>query len=347
MELYHQSNNPGTVTTSATYVSESRLFRYDPANWSGGTFTYYFEVTSNSSPTKAQLYNSTDASAISGSEVSPGGAGWGLYRSGSITMPASAKDMDTQAHSDGTANAQVPSSWLVIDVSGLLTPTPTPIKYSGSMSNSSYILKMGHFNSIAGESTGSNYRLNVNSGETAPGLYSGPSNKVKAGFEYISSTAKFKFTISSQFIDFGTLSATNPVTRIQNLTISNPSAHGYIVTAQENHQLLVPASGALITDTTCDTGLCTDTTAAAWTSNLTYDFGYRCDNVTGTDCVFTTANYYKQFTNLQNSSNPQSVMSGNYGNNKQVQVTYKVNVPAAQAAGLYTNSVTYIATPIF
>lgn len=219
-----------------------------------------------------------------------------------------------------------------------------------TMSNLDYILDMGNLNSFAGKKSNSQYTLTDTGGQLAPGLYSGSNYKVRAGFQYIYSIIAFRFSISSLLIDFGILSPTTPVTRTNTLTVSNGSAYGYAVTAFENHQLLVPSSGQIIPNTTCDAGICTTTTAAAWTSTLTYGFGYRCDNVSGTDCStdFATSTFYKQFADDSAGQSPVAVMSGtNVGSNKQGQITYKVNISGTQAAGLYTNVITYIATPTY
>ncbi len=226
--------------------------------------------------------------------------------------------------------------------------TTAPLALAQEMSNSNYILRMSNLNSAAGNPSGSGYKLGVTVGQTAPGLYSGTNYKVRAGFQYIKSIIPFAFSISQTLIDFGTLTAANPITRTANLTISIGSANGYSVTAFENHQLLSPAGGSLIPDTTCDAGTCSQTTAAAWTSSLTYGFGYRCDNTTGTDCStdFSGSTFYKQFADNSISEAPQTVMTGaNVGRNKISQVTYKVNISSTQAAGFYNNAITYIATP--
>lgn len=225
--------------------------------------------------------------------------------------------------------------------------------YALTMSNGTYIIQMGDLNMGAGKPTGSGYQLGFTLGQTAPGLYSGANYKVRAGFQYISSIIKFRFSISTTAINFGTLSPTSPVSRTNTLTLSNGSANGYSVTAYENHQLLQPGSGQLIPDTTCDNGACTQTTSGPWTgseTSLTYGFGYRCDNVTGTDCAtgFSDSTYYKQFSDNSNSETAQAVMTGtNVGRNKAVQITYRVNVSGSQPPGLYTNVITYVATPTF
>ena len=222
--------------------------------------------------------------------------------------------------------------------------------YALTMSNSNYILQMGNFNMASGKPTGDNYKLGFTAGQTAPGLFTGTNYKVRSGFQYIKSIISFAFSVSSTSIDFGVLPPTEPVTRTNNLTISNGSANGYAVTASENHQLLVAASGALIPDTTCDNGTCTQSSSSDWTNTLTYGFGYRCDNITGTDCAsgFATSALYKQFADNSLGETAQNVMNGaNVGRNKQATITYKVNISNTQAAGLYTNVITYIATPTF
>lgn len=216
-----------------------------------------------------------------------------------------------------------------------------------TMRNDWYILKMGNFNMAAGKPTGAGGKVSFTMGQIGPGLYTGANYKVRAGFQYIYTLYPFSFTISQTSIDFGTISPANPVIRTNILTVNNQSAGGYIVTSSENHPMLVPSSGSMIPNTTCDNGLCSPSSATAWTSSLTYGFGYRCDNVSGTDCVtdFSTSTFYKPFSASPSAT---TVMNGvNAGKNKQSQITYKVNVSATQPAGAYSNLVTYIATPTF
>lgn len=226
-----------------------------------------------------------------------------------------------------------------------------PIVNAFTMSNADWIIDFGNLNSTSGHPTGTHYKVSNTVGEFGGvGLYSGTNYKVRAGFQYIYSIIPFRFTISNLAIDFGSLTPTNPITRTNTLTVSNGSADGYTVTAFENHALLSPPSGQQIPDTTCDSGTCNESAAAAWTSTLTYGFGYRCDNVSGTDCpsVFATPTYYRQFSNTTLGETPQAVMSGtNVGRNKQSQITYKVNISGTQAAGTYSNVITFIATPTF
>jgi hypothetical protein len=217
-----------------------------------------------------------------------------------------------------------------------------------SMSNSSFIIRFPNLNSFAGKPSNSQYNLGITGGQTAPGLYTGSNYKVRAGFQYIKSIIPFSFAISSLFIDFGPLTPGAPVIRTNNLTISNGSAYGYNVLALENHPLRANASGVSIPDTTCDTGTCNEQSSAAWVNLTTFGFGYRCDNVSGTDCQsgFASATDFKHFASSESAELAQPIMQGiNVGRNIESQVTYKVNVSAVQPAGQYENSITFIAVP--
>ena len=219
-----------------------------------------------------------------------------------------------------------------------------------TMSNSSYIVQNGNLNSASGKKSNSSYKLNDTIGQIAPGLYSGTNYKVRAGFQYISSIIRFKFNVSSQNITFGILGATSPVSRTNILTITNGSAGGYNVYGAEDHQLLSFPSGLSIPNTTCDAGDCTTSNGTAWTSTLTYGFGYRCDNLSGTDCAsgFSNINNYEQFADTSAKQSPVAVMTGtNAGRNIQTQITYKVNISASQASGQYINQINYVAVPTF
>lgn len=219
-----------------------------------------------------------------------------------------------------------------------------------TMKNDSFIIQMGNLNELSGKSTGSGYSLSQTAGELGAGLYSGTNYKARAGFQYVSSIIKFRFTISSTSIDFGTLTPTNPVTRANTLTVSNQSAGGYSVKAFENHALMVPTTGATIPNTTCDNGSCSETASSSWTSTLAYGFGYRCDSVDSANYCnsdFSAENSYKQFGDVSKNEKQQTVMSGTTGRNQKSQITYKVNISATQPAGLYSNTITYIATPTY
>lgn len=227
-----------------------------------------------------------------------------------------------------------------------------PITQAQTMENSMYKVQMGNLNSIAGESTGSEYTLNITSGETASGLYEGTNYKVKAGFQYVPRSTPFSLAISNMLIDFGTLSPTNPVSRTTVLTVNNSSAKGFKVTAAENHELMVLKTGARIPDTTCDDGKCTETTSSAWTNTLTYGFGYRCDGQNDKSCIpnnrsFVNKNSFMHFADSSRQESAATIMSGGTGKGLKATITYKVNISSSQPAGAYTNAITYLAIPTY
>lgn len=229
----------------------------------------------------------------------------------------------------------------------------TPATLGFTMSNDFYIIILGNLNSIAGQATGNGQTLTFTSGELGSGLYTGTNFTICAGFyggiycNQQPTAGVFTFTVTPTDLDFGTVDPTSPVSRTNILDVLS-SASGYSVTAIENHSLQT-ASASAIPDTTCDSGLCDPASASEWSSNLTYGFGYRCDNISQADCVTFATNTYKPFPNTALAEMPEVVMQNNAasGLEKQSQVTYKVNVSGSQLPGVYTNTITYVASPNF
>jgi len=220
-----------------------------------------------------------------------------------------------------------------------------------NMSSPDYILQMPNLNFAAGNVTDGANHLGFTGGQNMPGEYTSTGYKVLAGFWYLKTIIPFSFTISNQLIDFGSLTPGVPSTAQTILTVSNGSAGGYQVTAQENHPLMVYSTGAKILDTTGDDGSITESLAGVWAQNTTYGFGY---TLYGNDVPspFPSAppvsNFYKQFSDTSQNETPQIVMSSlNVGRHRTAVVTYKVNVSANQPAGRYQNVITYIATPTY
>lgn len=229
----------------------------------------------------------------------------------------------------------------------LISPSPA----AANMKSEDYILQMPNFNFTSGNVGSTDYKMGFTGGELIPGEYSSTGFKLLVGFWYLKSIIPFSFTISNQTIDFGTLSSGVPATAETDLTVSAGGAGGYQVTAQENHQLMVDATGALIPDTTGDNGDITEEIAGDWALNTTYGFGYTMfgdDVPTPFPTAAPAGNSYKQFADISKNEDPQVVMfSSKVAKNHTATVTYKVNVSASQPAGRYHNVITYIATPTY
>jgi len=233
-----------------------------------------------------------------------------------------------------------------------------PLAQAQTMSNDNYIIKMQGFNAISGVTSGKDYELRSTVGDLSPIVGEGVNFKVKTGFENLASNLPFSILLSSNLVNFGIISPTNPIIRTVDLTMNSLTAYGYSVIVFENEPLtIIPpiesnpaaASKTFIPDTTCDNGQCGVENATQWTNALTYGFGYRCDNLAGADCdsSFIKTNSYKHFPDLASNDNPVSIMAGIGSNNKVARISYKINISGNQTQGAYSNIVTYIAIPSF
>ena len=223
------------------------------------------------------------------------------------------------------------------------------------LESENYEIQLPGFNSGGGSPGSTNYEVDSTVGQTAIGLYSSNGYFVRSGFQYIQSIIPFSFSVEDISIDFGSLSSGVPVTRTSDLTVKAGGAFGYSVKAQENHPL-ENAFSTQITDTLCDNGLCTQTSAEVWSQDTTTGFGF---NIQGDDVPsdFTNSTYFRQFSDASSAENPAVIMTKSevtwdYPNNTWpwesiATVTYKVNIGSTQAGGNYQNIVTYTAIPSF
>ncbi|OGH14045.1 MAG: hypothetical protein A3H50_03305 [Candidatus Levybacteria bacterium RIFCSPLOWO2_02_FULL_37_10] len=168
-----------------------------------------------------------------------------------------------------------------------------------------------------------------------------PGNKTAYGND--SHSQPFSFSISSNIIDYGPLTPTNPVYRTIDLVISKGSSRGYSVFAFANRELS-DVNNNSIPDTTCDNGTCSETSSAQWSGNLSFGFGYRCE-IEAPPCSkdFLIENSFKQFANDSKSEPFRSILNGiDY---KKAQIKFKVNISGTQARSNYSNTITFIAVP--
>src|SRR3989339_172597 len=214
-----------------------------------------------------------------------------------------------------------------------------------TMLSPSYRIRFGNFNMTSGTKSSTSYSLTDTVGQTAAGLFDSNGYVVKAGFQYIYTLYDFAFAISDLSIDFGTLTPSSFSSGSNTLTVSAPG-QGYSVTAFET-QRLRSSSGDFVPDATCNSGTCTDSSAGIWDSTSAYGFGY---NMVGHDIPgdFQDASYFRPFPDFSLGDSPAIVMSSSAaGENRSANVTYQVNVEGSQAAGNYTTSIVFIATPVY
>ena len=168
-----------------------------------------------------------------------------------------------------------------------------------------------------------------------------PGNKTAYGND--SHSQPFSFSISSNIIDYGPLTPTNPVYRTIDLVISKGSSRGYSVFAFANRELS-DVNNNSIPDTTCDNGTCSETSSAQWSGNLSFGFGYRCE-IEASPCSkdFLIENSFKQFANDSKSEEYQAIIKSI--DSKKAKIEYKINISNNQAKSSYSNSITFIAIP--
>jgi len=176
-------------------------------------------------------------------------------------------------------------------------------------------------------------------------MYSGENYHVITGFENIQNSDLFSFSVSDNLVDYGPLTPTNPVFRTTDLIISKGSSRSYSVFAFEDHEIRDPNNN-FIPDITCDNGACSETVSAQWSSNLSFGFGYRCEEVDSSVCTedFSKAYYFKQFANDSKSESPQAILNGS-SPKKKAKIKYKVNISGNQNKSNYSNSIIFIAVP--
>ncbi len=177
------------------------------------------------------------------------------------------------------------------------------------------------------------------------GIFSGKNYQIKVGFEDSDSEAPFNLSVSENLIDYGIISATDPVIRTNSLTVSSPYEPGYTIQEFENHSLKQSSSSVFIPDTTCDNGLCTESIAQPWSGTLTYGFGYRCDkNSSLNACLsdFADDTSYKQFAQ---TDEPGIITVSKH--NSSVKISYKINIAGSQAPQFNNNKITLIPVPNF
>lgn len=170
---------------------------------------------------------------------------------------------------------------------------------------------------------------------------------IQIGYTDKQSSSDFRFTLSDALVNFGPLSPTNFITRKNVISILGDQSYRYSVIAFEDHQLN-NGKNQFIPNTGCDTA-CTEKKANTWTNTLTFGFGYRCENSHGSDCLadFADKDTYKEFADASISQAPQTVLEGILTEPKQANILYKVNVPGTQAPGVYQNTITYLALPMY
>jgi len=185
---------------------------------------------------------------------------------------------------------------------------------------------------------------------------------VGTGYTACGTNATTDVTTYAYSVPFGTISSSNTFYDAeQTLTVSTNATSGYKVYVKEDDELGKDgADSPNIPDTLCNTGTCTHTSAQEWTAVNINGFGYSLQDISSTNAKFewddsvpTTGFSAKHFPNdtespTQYTATDAEVMSDSSPvSASSAYVCYRLDVSGTQQAGLYYNTVKYIATATF
>jgi hypothetical protein len=238
-------------------------------------------------------------------------------------------------------NKKILLSFTIIILLTMIIVFVTPINAYTARSESKE-LQWGNMNLFSERGNSENYYIVDTGGQLGVDIYSSENYKIMAGFGYYYSIIPFSFVIDYETdFDFPSLRPNTPQTAVTQITVTSGAAHGYIVTAYQNHQLEKATDpGMYIEDTLGDNLDITHQSEGIWELNTTPGFGYTLNNIVGTDAIFT--NGYKQFADISNGEEPQPILE-NTGitRTSTVEIEYKLNIDSSQKSGYYYNNLNY------
>jgi hypothetical protein len=161
-------------------------------------------------------------------------------------------------------------------------------------------------------------------------------------------------------VPYGSITANNLVDGCVTLTVGTNASNGYATTIEILPQLLTSGSDT-IAEGDCDTGgeSCDDTTTGQWATNTNNGFAYCMEDVTGNAAETADGTGWAaggqcddatpEFKTFPVAASKQDVMAsaGALTASDVSQTAYRLSVSSTQAAGNYSATVTYIATPTF
>jgi hypothetical protein len=226
-----------------------------------------------------------------------------------------------------------------------------PFAKAQTMENSMYQIQDSDINSFPGQSTESNNNIQEIIDTNKTGFIKEANYLLNLGPHYNPSITPFTFSLSNTFIDFGYPSPTLPSIRTINVLVNNLYSQSYKIIAAENSPP-TSTTGAIIPDTTCDGGNCSEVKSGKWTSSLTYGFGYNCKIGNSSGCIPANEktrqdNFYKQFADTSRAENAVTILSGGTGNAQDAVITFKLNISSSQPSGSYSNEITFLAVPSY
>lgn len=203
-----------------------------------------------------------------------------------------------------------------------------------AMSSETYKINADVVGSGGNLGTSESYKLTDTIGQPVIGIGASESYKVKAGFWYMVNYA-LSLSVDSNTVNLGTITPGTPITGQSILTVTTDSWGGYDLYASQNHSMTHTDAVTTIPDYSCTIG-----TPCLWSGvglGFSLTSGTQIESKWGTTPNFKYAAFPLSATNFHTKT---GYTSG--GDN--TTVGYKLDTPATQKSGLYSNIITYTAT---
>lgn len=151
--------------------------------------------------------------------------------------------------------------------------------------------------------------------------------------------------VTPKTLNFGTISPTSAVTRLQTIAVQKGPAPSYNLFISENHPPQdASGSGKFIPNTTGDKDKITIGNSGYWINPLTYGFGYRARLKDKALSGFEKEDTYKQFPSIENG-NPRQPLFAQESQDQELTIILKININNTQAETVYQNDIYYTLIP--
>lgn len=157
---------------------------------------------------------------------------------------------------------------------------------------------------------------------------------------------------SASSIAFGSLNLSAFNTLAQRFSCTTNAKNGYVIQVYENDQLTNVNTGTTIPDTNCDASDCTISSHTAWNTDVgatNSEFGYSLEAISGSPVAFSDGSIFNARPFGKGSSNAQTIMNNATTPSaiERAYICYRVTANNYQEAGVYQNSINFVATATF
>lgn len=203
-----------------------------------------------------------------------------------------------------------------------------------AMSSTNYKIDADVIGVAGGEGISTNYKLTDTLGEPVIGIGQSASYQLQAGFWYMVNYI-ISLQVDSNTVNLGTLTPGTPVTGQSVLTVTTDSWGGYDLLASQNQEMTHTDTVTTIPNYSCDI-----TTPCLWSGT---GLGFSVTSGTGVEAKWgTTPNFkYAYFPLADTIFHEKTGYTG--GGGDITTVGYKLDTPATQRSGNYSNIITYTA----